>query len=90
MTLTTDLTIPAQDEPVLVIWHDITSEHCGWFHTTADLEPATVFTVGFIHEYDDFVFKVVSSLCEHKDDVSFGHDTVIPRGCVAAIVPLAE
>ena len=50
-----------------------------------EMKTATVWTWGIIVETDENTIKVTSSVAELNNDVSFGHDTIIPKGAVEEI-----
>ena len=75
---------------VLVTWKDITSTHTGWFETTKNLETALIKSPCWILEEDDKELKLVSAVGVHKEDVFFGFDTIVPRGCVIDIKMLKK
>ncbi len=70
---------------MLITWKDITSSNTGWFESTKNLETATIKTPCWIIEEDEKVIKAVSSIGTHREDVFFGFDTIIPKGCVEEI-----
>ena len=70
---------------VLVTWRDITSTHCGWFETMDELETAVIKSPGWIIEENQDEIKLVANIGRHKDDVMFGFDTILPKGCIEEI-----
>ena len=67
----------------LVIWQDITSNTNEWFDDISNLNTYTFYTAGWVLLEDDNVIKMVSTHSDPKeDDITYGHDTIIPKGCV--------
>lgn len=71
---------------VCVEWVDITSAHGGAWIAPGELDESaalgTCWTSGWVVKETKEFLCVVSSICLMGDEVSFGHDTVIPHGVV--------
>jgi hypothetical protein len=70
---------------VLVTWKDITSTHCGWFDSVDELSTAIVTSPGWIIAETADEIKLVANIGRHGNDIMFGFDTVLPKGCIEEI-----
>lgn len=70
-----------------VYWRDIVS-HAGWSDEwEPELEPIDCVDVGWVRDYPDHI--VLTRSCD-LDTPAAGDIAAIPRGCIRAILPLAE
>jgi hypothetical protein len=69
----------------LIEWRDIVSHSTGWLsrEDISQMETWPMFTVGYVIEETEDTIKVVSTHSHPKhDDITYGHDTIIPKGAV--------
>jgi hypothetical protein len=69
----------------LIEWDDIVSHSNGWLskEDISKLDTWPMFTVGYVIEETEKTIKVVSTHSQPKlEDITYGHDTIIPKGAV--------
>ena len=68
----------------LIIWDDITSHFGGEWFDISDLKDKDLtrfYTAGVVVYEDEKLIKVVGTV---DRETGAGHDTVIPKGCIAS------
>lgn len=75
-------------KPVLVEWSDILDGGAEW-HDDGNLEPVTVFTVGFLLSKGPKHIVVIRDYYDMDNKRTLGGRLAIPVGCIVKIVNLS-
>ena len=69
----------------LIVWADIAS-HKGseWSDSPKSDGPWLMYTAGWVTDEDRKTITVHSTVGDPRREPTYGHDTVIPRGCIVS------